>query len=115
MDMQEENINKKTEESLHSLDGLKRAQPKPFLLTRVMAAIHKQQETSQNVWSKAGAFISRPGIAFAGMVLIICINLSIFFISRNNSNRESIVQNNSLLKDEFAINASTIYDLENPE
>jgi len=112
--MREENINQKIEDSINSFDGLTRAEPKPFLLTRVMAAINTQQ-TTQNIWAKTGAFISRPGVAFAGMMLIICINMSIFFISRNNTDKESMVQNNSLVKDEFAINASNIYDLENPE
>jgi hypothetical protein len=111
--MNESHIEKLAEATIHSIDAVERAEPKPYLLTRVMAAINKGQQP-ESVWTKAAAFISRPGIAIAGTLLIVLINTSII-LTGNDANKSGTVQNSTVLKDDFAINASNIYDIENPE
>ena len=44
-----ENINKLIEEALNSVDDVKRAAPKPFLLTRINARMRKETESA---WEK---------------------------------------------------------------
>jgi hypothetical protein len=63
-----EHINKLIEEALNSVDNVKRAAPKPFLLTRIHARMNKGTES---VWEKAGWFIGRPAVAFTGLCMII--------------------------------------------
>ncbi len=112
--MRKNNIEKIIADTIESLDGAKRAEPKPFLLTRVMAAINSRPAT-QNIWLRTAAFISKPGIAVAAILVILTLNISIFVINKNDTEITGAVQNNTILKDEFAINAGTIYDIENPE
>ena len=112
--MQKKNIEKLVKQTLQSFEGAKRAEPKPFLLTRVMAAINKNA-SDKNAWSRAGAFISKPGIAFAGIAFIILINVSILFLKKDDADKVPVTQNSTLVTDDFAINAANIYDIENQE
>ena len=109
--MQKQRIEKLVEETLNSFDGAKKAEPKPFLLTRVLARMQGQAEV-QNIWARAGSFLSKPAVALAGLLLIVLVNAAII-MSNNDDN--SSVQNITSSKDEFAINVSSIYDNENQE
>ena len=113
MSMQQRNIEKLVDQTINSFDGAERATPKPFLLTRVMAAIN-ERNTGKNPWALAGAFLSRPGIAVAGLACILFVNISVFVLSKN-SKKPLSVPNNSVIVDDFAANAANMYDLENLE
>lgn len=105
--MNKENINKLVEEALHSVDGISRAEAKPFLLTRIQARMDRQAES---VWEKAGWFIGRPAVAFAGLCLIILINLSVIMFNQSSNSdtvTEQVAQSPS---DEFSYTVATIYD-----
>lgn len=106
-------IEKLVESSLNAFNGSKRAEPKPYLITRVMAVINANA-TENNFWSNTIAFISRPKIALASLFIIIFINTGIILFNTNNfSAKADTVQGNSLPSEEFAINAGFIYDIEN--
>ncbi|MEO6669079.1 MAG: hypothetical protein ABIN36_06365 [Ferruginibacter sp.] len=107
-------IEKLVTDTIGSFDGAKRAAPKPFLLTRVMASINNRP-FSQNGWTRLAAFISQPGIAIAGLLLVLLLNITIFLTNNNNSDPSNFVQNNSYAKDEFATTVVSFYDIENPE
>ena len=111
--MDKNRIEKSVNASLESLDGIQRATAKPFLLTRVMAKVNGAKGV-QNLWTKAGAFISRPAIAIAGIFLFLLINTGIIiFSSSNDSNKSVVVQSNNAASNEFAVNTGVIYDFEN--
>lgn len=107
--MQHRNIDKLTEDTLQSFDGMKRAEPKPFLFTRVMASVNNGFSTTNN-WTRIAAFISKPRIAIAGMLTLLLLNVAIYFMSKRET---GFVQNNMLVKDEFVTNTATIYDSDN--
>ncbi|MFZ1528128.1 MAG: hypothetical protein WAT19_05215 [Ferruginibacter sp.] len=105
----EKNIQQKIDETLQSLDGIQRAEPAPYLLTRINSALaNRQPETN---WSKIAAFISRPVVAFALMLILVLVNGLI--ISVNNSEAESSMATNSNSMYEYAANVTSNYDLEN--
>ena len=107
-----ENINKLIDEALSSVDDIKRAAAKPFLLTRIYARMNKGAES---VWEKAGWFIGRPAVAFAGLCMIILINVMVvmFNVSANSDTvTEQITQTPA---DEFSYTVATIYDNENTQ
>ena len=64
------NWEQQAENALESLDGLQRASVNPFLYTRIMARIERQQ----NKWAKIAGFISRPVIALSTTLLFIGVN-----------------------------------------
>ena len=73
-----------SEEIIKSLDGIQRAEPSPFLYTRIHARLMKKQD---NPFLNFFSFITRPAVAMAMVMIILLVNGYIMF------NRKAI-QNN---------------------
>lgn len=73
--MNNEQLNKLVDETLNSLDGIQRANPKPYLFTRLTA---KMQHKESRNWDNALRFLSRPAVAFASVLLVIAVNAMVF-------------------------------------
>ncbi len=56
---------------LHSLDGIKRAEAKPYMHTRIMARLKKDEES---FWARSGRFITRPVIAVSCLLVVLVVN-----------------------------------------
>ena len=111
--MDSDRINVQVEEALRSLDGINRAEPRPFLLTRLRAAIHTGSPT-QNGWNRAAAFISRPAVFTAGLLVILTVNICILKYKEPVTTGSDQGQAVSIA-DDFAINNVAMYDIENLE
>lgn len=61
----------KIEEIINSLDGLKRAEPSPFLFTRIQAKMIKEEGSTSMSFLR---FITKPAFAMAIAILLIGIN-----------------------------------------
>ena len=106
-----EHIDKMTDEALESVNGVKRATPRPYLFTRLTARMQKQKES---VWENAGRFIARPVVVVAGLCAIIAVNALV--IAFNNSTvANSTVAEQTATPDEFSTSIATLYDIENTE
>ena len=64
-------INRKVNETLESLEGIQRAEPAPFLYTRLKARMQREEK---NIWEITGSFLARPAVSIASLVLILFIN-----------------------------------------
>jgi len=107
--MKNEQIDKLVEETLNSFEGADRATAKPFLLTRIFARMNNRP-ASQNIWTKAGALLSKPGIAFTGLLLVILMNV-IVLVERTGKN----TSNSNAGKEEINSSFVSIYEVENQE
>lgn len=105
----QEKFNKKIEDILQSLDGIKKASPAPYFFTRLEA----RMERERNVWERVSAFVSKPVIAIASICLIITINTAVIFSSTTSvSNTDK--QNNELATvDEYSQVSSSFYEFVN--
>jgi len=65
-----EKIQQEIEQTLQSLDNVKRAEANPFLFTRIKARMDKKA----NGWEWLFSFVSRPAIAIAIVVLVMTVN-----------------------------------------
>jgi hypothetical protein len=103
------NINKKIEDTMHSIDGIDKAQPNPFFFTRLEARMEKEN----NIWVKITSFVTRPLVAFACICLVIIINAFVI-LSSSLSTNTSTKQNTELATvDEYTQINTTLYDFEN--
>ena len=99
---------------LNSVEGIQRATPTPFFYTRLMAKLERNDQSS---WQRISSFVGRPVIAFATILLVICIN--IFAIYSNSDSTINTTEVNTIDKtdiasvDEYTQVTSTIYDIEN--
>ena len=107
------NINTKINQAMISLDGLEKASAKPFLLTRINAALSKTG--NETIWSSIAFYLRKPMVAGLAIILVLTINI----LAINNRNkfleRESITKSITPQKYDFAINVSVMYDIENQE
>jgi hypothetical protein len=99
-------IQQEVDKTLSSLGGANRATPRPFLFTRVMANLKNDEK---NFWSSALAFLSRPTVAFATILLAIFVNAVIYYQSRSESS-QSTGEGEQLFANEYNLTANTIYD-----
>jgi hypothetical protein len=107
-----EHINKLIEEALGSVDGIRRAEAKPYLLTRINARMSKATESA---WEKAGWFIGRPAVAFTGLCMILLINVMVIVVNRSSDTAAVAEQTVQTQSDEFSYTVATIYDNENTQ
>lgn len=105
----------KIDNILNSIDGIEKASPKPFLLTRINARINKANEAPTNIWYKIAFYLKKPSIAFAAILVLALINIFVIKSINHKSDLENIAKNTNTQKYDFAINVSVMYDVENQE
>ena len=106
--MQNNHTPDKIEEVLNLLDGIKRAEPAPFFYTRVRARLEASRST---IWDRVSTLISRPVIAFAGVLLVLIINLFAIYsnqLSVNNNESTEVASS-----DDYSVVSNSFYDIEN--
>jgi hypothetical protein len=101
---------KKVDQTLDSLEGIQKAEPAPFFFTRVKARLERD---TKNVWETAGSFLARPVIAFAGLCLILALNIFIL-IEKDNPSVVNVTTG-VLPEDENILAVANTYDYENLE
>lgn len=108
----QEDINDKINRTLNSLEGMEAAEPKPFLLTRIHAAL--VQKETPGIWYTLAAFLQRPAVAVTAVIILILLNFAL--LNRNLADPSTrFSKGNISASDDFAINVSGIYDVENQE
>ena len=95
-----------SEEIVNSLEGIERAQPTPFLYTRVHARLLKHQHSPEINFFK---FVTRPAFVL-GMVLLVVFMNGYFMMNRTNlfETQEEVGQS---LAVEYGQNTPNPYDL----
>jgi hypothetical protein len=69
-------IEQQAEMIISSLDGIQRAETKPFFYTRLMA---RMEGGSANVWSRWMAFLAKPAVSLALLLVFLLINGYLIF------------------------------------
>jgi membrane-bound ClpP family serine protease len=104
------NINNWVDEALNSLDDVKRATAKPYVLTRMNA---KMQNSNSSIWDNVLQFISKPMVALVCMLIIITFNVLV--VSRNYNTSNTINEEQALTVDEYNANITALNYTENIE
>ena len=104
-------LERKVQETLESLDGISRAEPKPFFYTRLTARLQKDVPS---VWESIGALISKPAVAIATLCIILALNAFILFRNDDDSSTLPMSSNDALVSDnEYVMASSSSFDYEN--
>ena len=99
-------IEQEVEKTLDSLNGIERAVANPYLFTRIKA---RMQTEEKNFWGKSFAFISRPSVSIATIVVAIVINAAVFFGFRSESG-QTAQEDEQVFASEYNLSDNTIYD-----
>lgn len=109
--MNNEKVNKLTDETLNSFDGAERAIPKPFLFTRITG---RMQRADDSAWDNALRFLSRPAVAMACVLLVISINAAVFTMHKQEITTV-VTEDQYAAIDGYNSSVSLLKDLENIE
>ena len=100
-------IQKEVDETLSSVDGIQRATANPFLFTRIKEKLAVKEK---GIWGIAASIITRPAFAIVAFVLIVLINLAIFFKNQPESVQTATQDDEQLFASEYNLAGATIYD-----
>ncbi len=103
----------KIEITLSSLDGLAKASPTPFLLTRINAGINNVFK--ETVWSQIAFYLKKPLVSGFAILLLVLVNILVIKSINGGSEKENLAKSVTSQKYDFAINVSVLYDVENQE
>jgi hypothetical protein len=108
------NIEQQIEEALNSADGIKKASPKPYLLTRINARLNN--DPAKSTWENVAAFISKPSVMVLGLCLVVGINMSVITLDGFSQNNTANDRQVSSFADEdfYPATFATIDNFENP-
>jgi hypothetical protein len=102
---------KKIEDALNSLDGIQRAEPRPFFYTRVIGRLQKEERT---IWETMGSFISRPAVVIAGLCVILVMNAFILVNQDNTATNPSQAASEQINTDnDYILASSSSFDYAN--
>ena len=104
--------NNNIEHILNSLDGIRKAEARPFMYTRVMARLQNEES---NLWAKVGSFIEKPAIAACCLIAVIGTNAYFIISAPDNKQEESAITSSStaeiLQSENFILASNSSYDL----
>src|SRR3954466_7525061 len=110
--MQERNnMDKRIEDTLNSLDGMQRAEPNPFIYTRIQARLHQSKSTLERLVIVAG----KPAFALIILVVVLSTNLMVMLNGKAELSAVNQTQTQLAVADEYHLNVPTLYDYETPE
>src|SRR5918993_5085000 len=93
-----EKIKASIEAALNSIDGLQRATPSPYLLTRINQNLSQQPTT---MWERLIFVIGKPAVAFPGLALILVLNV-LAIVNENSGGTSVADQTTSIPGDEYS-------------
>lgn len=108
----ESRVNKAVEETLNSLEGIQRAEPRPFFYTRLAA---RMQPQPAGAWERTARFLSRPAIAMACIFLVLLANgLALLNKSRSAPAAATEIQSEDFAYETANMNATAVlYEMDN--
>ena len=109
---QRNDIEKRVEETLNSLDGIQQATPQPWLFSRIKRRLAEEED--RTLWGAIGGYLGKPVIAIAGLCFILMVNV---FLVVNNQQKENTAsffsaQADQSVDSESLIASSSSFDYE---
>ena len=108
----DKNIERQIEDALNSINGINKATPKPYLLTRINARL---SNPVKNSWENAAVFISRPSVMALGLCLVLAVNAGVILLNTFSINK-TLAERSATITDEDESSATfvSIDNIENP-
>jgi hypothetical protein len=103
-------IDKRIEETMESLNGIRRAEANPFLYTRVQARLNQ----SRSVLEQVVMFAGRPAFAFLVMLIVLATNLTVMLKGAADTSTAKQEQPQSAMVEEYHLAVASLYDYETP-
>lgn len=103
--MNQNEMDKRIESALDSLEHVTRVGPGPFFYTRLQARLNRGSRT---VWEKLSGFIAQPAIAFSVICLVVSLNTLVIFKTKSGPSFSE--QSSSMLSEDVDADVFAFYD-----
>ena len=104
-------FSKKADQALESLDGIKRAEPRPFFYSRLIGRL---QGAERSWWETTGSFLAKPVMVVACLALVLIFNAFILFNQDANTGQSVAGTNSETVADnEYIVASNSSFDYEN--
>ena len=107
---QKHEIDKRIEETLESLNGIRRAEANPFLYTRIQARLKQPGSVLEQVVMFSG----RPAFAFLVLLIVLVTNLTVMLKGNEDTSTAKQEQPQSAMVEDYHLAVASLYDYENP-
>lgn len=109
---QRNDIEKRVEETLNSLDDIQRATPQPWLFSRIKKRLAEDED--RTIWGAIGGYLGKPAIAIAGLCFILMVNVFLVFNSQQQESAASFfsAQTDQPTDSESLVASSSSFDYE---
>lgn len=107
---QSDDMNKRVEEVMSSLDGMKQADPGPWFFSRLNNRLVNQRKS---LWSKTGSFLSRPAVAFSGIIAVLVLNVVLLINEQNVSPVKATSSHPIVTDNEYITASNSSFEYEN--
>jgi len=104
---EKKDISSNIEKAFSSLDGIQKASPGPFFITRVQSRLARE---NGNGWDAVVSFITRPVVAAVCITGILLINATAFYYQSNRQKIAVTEQTDLGYADEYNATSSFYYD-----
>ena len=104
-------MEKRIDDIMDSLDGMRRAEANPFLYTRVQARLQKSKTGLERIATIAG----KPAFAFLLLVVVLTTNLMVMLKGSAEASAVKQEQTQFAVADEYHLDVPSLYDYENSE
>ena len=98
-------IERKADEALNSLDGLQRVSPGPYFYTRLDARMNR---AGKNVWDQLVIMLNRPSVAIGLALLVIAVNTTV--VLQKNDTPALAEQAELTVSEEYNLASNTYLD-----
>ena len=102
---QNNNIQRRTEEVLNSLEGSTKAGPGPYFYTRLEARMNRG---TQSVWDQLVFMLNRPVVAIGLALFVIAINTTV--VLQKNESSSLADQTEMTVSEEYNLASNTYLD-----
>ena len=108
---EKKDIESRIEETLNSLDGIRRAEANPFLFTRIQARLDRSRSGFERVAQIAG----KPAFAFLLLLIVVGSNVAVMWKGSAEASAVKREQTQFAVADEYHLDVPALYDYETPE
>ncbi len=106
---QREELERKIDDALSSIEGIGKVTAQPWMYTRIRERLLREQKS---FWEKAAIFLSRPGIAIAGLLLILMINSFVLLKTEGSTTDKAEYADANQVDSESMIASSSSFEYE---
>lgn len=108
----EKRVKELAESALNGFDGITRAEPRPFLYTRLSARMNNQNAPA-NFWERSARYLSRPAVAFACVLMVLLANGLVLLNKKTAVSDQSELLADDYTAGEMNTTATVLFDMDN--